>query len=219
MTDTRKQAEKTATNFNDDQNNRARRQAESPTITSLAYRSNRVHIGTSGDAYQFDANVYIGGGGKKVKQSTVERFKRRERQKARRAAGISDSERKATREAQHQEWQARQERKRKENESRWKERDRKEGRNLSEEEHIARDLVEEKEKAGKKIQRPLTSFFKPVVHGSQNVDCGASEAAGTSTDISMVYANGEDDRVEEQGATVEDCIEEESTFKPSKVFT
>lgn len=213
MTDTRKQADKTATDFNNDQNNRARRQAESPTITSLAHRSNLVHIGTSRDAYHFHGDVYIGGGGKKVKQSTVERFKRRERQKARRAAAISDSERKAMREAQHQEWQARQERKRKENERRWEERDRKEGRNLSEEEHMARDLEEEKEKAGKKSQRPLTSFFQPVVHGSQDVDCGASEAAGTSTDISMVYANGEDDRVEEQGATVEDCIEEESTFK------
>jgi hypothetical protein len=51
MTDTRKQADKTATDFNNDQNNRAWRQAESPTITSLAHRSNLVHIGTSRDAY------------------------------------------------------------------------------------------------------------------------------------------------------------------------
>eukprot|EP00889_Picochlorum_renovo_P005583 jgi/Picre1/32613/NNA_007959.t1 len=54
------------------------------------------------------SDVHVGG--TKVKQSTIERMRRRERQKARQSAAISDAEREARREAQHQEWQARQER-------------------------------------------------------------------------------------------------------------
>ena len=68
MTDTRKQADTTATDFNNDQNNRARRDAGSSIITSLGHRSNGVHIGTSGDAYHFHGDVYIGDGGKKVEK-------------------------------------------------------------------------------------------------------------------------------------------------------
>ena len=219
MTDNREQADKNAPNNNGNAENSRRREVALSEITSLSHRSNNIQIGTSGDAYHFHANVYISGGGIKVKHATIERKRRRENQRARQSTCMSDAEREAMREAQHQEWQARQERRRKENESRWQERDRKEGRSLTKEEHRARGLEEEREKAGKKSQRPLTSFFQPVVHGSQNVDCGASEAAGTSTDISMVYANGGDDRVEEQVANEENRTEEESTFKPGmKVF-
>ena len=220
MTHTRKQADTNTDDCNNDQNNRARREAGSSMITSLGHRSNGVHIGTSGDAYHFHGDVYIGGGGKKVKKSTVERYERRQRQKARRSAAISDAEREARREAQHHEWQARQERQRRENQSRWEAREMKEGRKLSKEEHMARDLEEEKEKASrKKSQRPLTSFFQPVVGGSQNVDCSASKTGGILTEFSTVDANKGDDRDEEPRANVEDCIQEESSFKQGmKVF-
>eukprot|EP00889_Picochlorum_renovo_P008956 jgi/Picre1/35986/NNA_003443.t1 len=220
MTDTRKQTETNSSDFNNDQNNRSRREAASPMITSVAHRLNSVQVGISGGPHQFSGEVYIAGCGKKVKYTSVDRMKRRERQKARRPAAISDAEREATREAHHQEWQARQERQRKENERRWEEREIKEGRKLSKEEHTARDLEEEKEKASrKKSQRPLTSFFQPVVCGSQNVDCSANETAGTLTEFSTGGENEEDDREEEQGANVEDCNQEESSFKPGmKVF-
>ena len=219
MTDTRKQGDTNTDDRNHDQNSRSRREAERSMITSLAHRSNGVQVGVSGGPQQFSGDVYISGCGKKIKYTSVDRMRRREKQKARQYAAISDAEIEARREAQHQEWLARQERQRKENESRWEERERKEGRTLSKEEHMARDLEEEKGKAGKKSQRPLTSFFQSVGHGSQNVDCIASEAAGTLTGFSSAGRNEEDGRDEETRANVEACPEQETTFKPGmKVF-
>ena len=219
MTDNREQADKKAIHTNENTDKDRRRKAAVFEVTSLAHRSKDIHIGTSGNAYHFHGDVYVSGGGIKVKHATVERSRRRENQRARRSTSISDAEREARREAHHQEWQARQERQRKENESRWQERDRKEGRKLSKEEHRSKDLEEEKEKAGRKTSRPLTSFFQPVLNGLQNVDCSASEAAGTLTDFSTVDANEEGDRVEDLGANEENCTEQESTFKQGmKVF-
>ena len=191
MTDNREQADKNATNNNGNAEDSRRREVAVSEITSLAYRSNTIHIGTSGDVYHFHGNVYVSGGGIKVKHATIKRKKMRENQRARRSTCMSDAEKEAMREAQHEEWQARQERRRKGNESRWQERDIKEERNLTKEEHSAKDLEEEREKADRKTTPPLTSFFRPVVNGTQSVDCSAIDAAGTLTEISTADANEE----------------------------
>ena len=212
MTDTRQQADANAIEWQFEQ--KSTKPSTGCEVTSVTQCSDGVCIQVSGDPSDFDGDVYVHVGGTKVKQSTIERMRRRERQKARQAAAISDAEKEAMRAAEHQEWLARQERQRRENESRWEERDRKEGRKLSKAEHLAKDLEEEKEKACKKSQKPLTSFFKPVVHASQNVDCNAHVADGTRPDVPAVSdANERDERAEERNAHEEHCTEKGSAFK------
>ncbi|WPT18256.1 hypothetical protein PSENEW3_00006257 [Picochlorum sp. SENEW3] len=178
-------------------------------VTSVTQSSDGVYIEVSGDPCDFTGDVYVHVGGTKVKQSTIERMRRRERQKARQSAAISDAEREARREAQHQEWQARQERQRKETERRWEEREKKEGRKLSKAEHTAKDL-EEENASRKKSQRALTSFFKPVVgHVSENVDCNETRQE-ENKDVSVVETTTE--RVEERN-------EEHCAGKKASAFT
>lgn len=126
MTDIGKQADTNATN----QNNGAKRQDANSGFSSLADRSNCMHIETSGGPVHFYGDVYIGSAGKTIiyKKAKIRSRRRRKKQKARRAACTSVAEEEAQQEdweaqleeweAEQEEWEARQERRRRENESR-----------------------------------------------------------------------------------------------------
>lgn len=210
MADTRHQADATGITLSNKEKNTLT--VTGCEVTSVTQSSDGVYIEVSGDPCDFTGDVYVHVGGTKVKQSSIERMRRRERQKARQSAAISDAEREARREAQHQEWQARQERQRKETERRWEEREKRKGRKLTKAEHTAKDLEEENASRKKKSQRALTSFFKPVVgHVSQNVDCNETRDE-EETDVPVVEARTTE-RVEERHE--EDCAgKKASAFTP-----
>ena len=160
---------------------------------------------------------------RRMKYSSYARLKRREREKARKVIPKSDAEIEALRREQDQEWRARLERQRTENERRWEEREKKEGRMLSKEEHRARDSEEEKQKPARKPNRLMTSFFRPVGSGSENVDCNAGNSPSEALPAVLEKdVNKEGDRMGDQGAcvdTTEPAGSAASTFKPGmKVF-
>ena len=209
MTDSRGKTDTTASNRTSNYNEGIRDREEDANIhiTSLGHSSNVVNIGVSVNATDFAGDVYINGGKKRLSIDTVKRYRRLMKQRAIQASSITDTERETRREEHNQDWQERRRKQREENERRWEERNKREGKILSKQEHKVRDEEKRKSQEGKSKTRRLTSFFQPVVKGSQTVELNASEAVETATNISPRNVDGEDEAVEENSN------DQESTFK------
>lgn len=175
MTDSIGQTDTTSSDrqSNDTEGMCAREEGVTVHITSLGHSSNTVNIGVSVNATGFTGDVYIQGDGRRVSVDTVKRYQRSMKQRAIQTSSITDAEREARREEHNQEWQERRRKQRKENEKRWEERNIREKKILSKEEHMARDEEEWKYHEERRKTRRLTSFFQPVVKGSQAVDVNA----------------------------------------------
>ena len=170
-----------------------------------------VHIHVNGDPLQFQGNITATTrDGRVLKIQTVERYMRREREKERKAMAVSEEEKQARREEHHQEWVDRKKREREETEKRWEERNVQEGRVLTKEEHMERDLENnnKKKKGGK--MKSLSLFFRPV--GKENT--GEADLVDTKA---IANNNNNNNPVPDSGEKqlvrppLEDHVETEST--------
>ena len=220
MTDSRDQTDISAVNNNSSGGRRERVHVGSLQITSLGHSSNVINVGVgTADTRDFNSVIYVHNNyGERRNVRTIERSQRRERQRMRESQSLSEAEIAAMREEHDQGWQERQRRQREANEARWEERNVREGRTLSREEHLVKDEEERKTLEGRKKTRRLTSFFKPVAEGLQTVDTNAS---GAETAISLRQDNIVDvgTVVDEGRAVEENGTGKESIFKQGmKVF-
>ena len=220
MTDSRDQTDISAVTNNSSGGRRERVHVGSLQITSLGHSSNVINIGVgTADTRDFNNAIYVDiSYGERRSIQTIDRYQRRERQRMRQSQSLSEAEIAARREEHNQEWQERQKRQREANEARWEERNLREGRTLSREEHLVKDEEERKTQEGRKKTRRLTSFFKPVAEGLQTVDTNAS---GVETAISLPQDNIVDvgTVVDEGRAVEENDTGKESSFKQGmKVF-
>lgn len=184
-------------------------------ITALGHRSNNVKVELSGNFCHFNGDVYLINGRKQLKHDTIKRYQRREKQWAKETTSLTEEERESRREKHNREWLERKVRQKQENESRWEERNAKEGRILSKEEQRERDQMESKQLEDRQKTRRLTSFFKPV---QQNVSSNAMQSSETPINVtSKAVETCEDvsvmESTRETAINEEHCTDQEVSFK------
>lgn len=214
MTDIRDKGDQNNMANNNNAHKSKGKEGASPQITGLGHKSNKVKVELSGNSFHFNGDVYLMCGRKELKHETIKRYQRKERQREKETTTLTEEERESRREKHHLEWQERKVRQKQENESRWEERNAKEGRILSKEEQMERDQMESKQLEDRQKNRRLTAYFKPAeqnvasnamqsAEAPVNVTSGADE---TCEDIIMIES------IREEAINEENRTDQEATF-------